>query len=414
MICEILSVGTELLMGQIANTDAQYLSRRLSELGVTLYRQSVVGDNPARVKEALSQALARADMVITTGGLGPTEDDLTKEMVAEYFGLEMMLDEPSLEALKKRMHAAARPMTDNNYKQAYFPKGAIIMPNERGTAPGCIVELGDKTVAVLPGPPRELTDMFEKRLAPYLEARSGHKIVSRFIKIFGLGESNVETMLLDLFHTDNPTLALYCGTGEVSARVSARVKTGEDADNMIAPLIAEIKRRCGDAVYAEEEKCGMARATLNLLLKRGETVAFAESCTGGMLTSEFVGTPGASEALTESVVTYTNASKTRLLDVKPETLEKFGAVSEQCAREMAEGMLKISGADWAVSVTGIAGPGGGSAEKPVGTVCMAVARKNFTRAVTRNFVGDREWIRMLSTAHALNMLRLCVLEAENS
>ena len=209
MIAEILSVGTELLMGQIANTDAQFISRRLGELGVTIYRHSTVGDNPARVREALQEALSRSDMVITTGGLGPTEDDLTKEMVAEYFGLEMELHQPSLDALKAFMERFGKKMTPNNLKQAYFPRGCTVMPNACGTAPGCIVEQGGKTVAVLPGPPMELMDMFDRQLAPYLQARSGQVIRSRFLKIFGLGESNVETLLSDLFHSGNPTLALY-------------------------------------------------------------------------------------------------------------------------------------------------------------------------------------------------------------
>ena len=209
MIAEILSVGTELLMGQIANTDAQYISRRLSELGVTLYRHTTVGDNPARVKQALCEALSRSDMVITTGGLGPTEDDLTKEMVGEFFGLPMELDEKSLEAVRARMCRLGREMTKNNNKQAYFPRGAVIMPNECGTAPGCIVERDGKAVAVLPGPPREMKDMFERQLAPWLRKRSGEHIESRFLRIFGVGESKTEMLLLDLFHGDNPTLAIY-------------------------------------------------------------------------------------------------------------------------------------------------------------------------------------------------------------
>ena len=221
MIAEILSVGTELLMGQIANTDAQYISRRLAELGIAIYRHTTVGDNPARVKEALGEALSRSDIVITTGGLGPTEDDLTKEMVAEYFGLEMQLDQESLSAIVARMTATGHPMTDNNRKQAYFPVGALVLKNDVGTAPGCVVEADGKAVAVLPGPPHELKDMFEKQLAPYLARRSGAHIESRFLRVFGIGESSLENRLRDLFHSDNPTLALYCGPGEVQARITA-------------------------------------------------------------------------------------------------------------------------------------------------------------------------------------------------
>ena len=221
MIAEILSVGTELLMGQIANTDAQYISRRLAELGIAIYRHTTVGDNPARVKEALGEALSRSDIVITTGGLGPTEDDLTKEMVAEYFGLEMELHRPSLDAIIARMTATGHPMTENNRKQAFFPVGATILPNAVGTAPGCVVEADGKAVAVLPGPPHELQDMFECQLAPWLARRSGAHIESKFLRVFGIGESSLETQLIDLFHSDNPTLALYCGPGEVQARITA-------------------------------------------------------------------------------------------------------------------------------------------------------------------------------------------------
>lgn len=406
MIAEILSVGTELLMGQIANTDAQFISRRLGELGISIYRQCTVGDNPARVLESLRESLSRSDIVITTGGLGPTEDDLTKEMVAEYFGLEMELHQPSYEALTAYMERFGRKMTPNNLKQAYFPKGAIIMPNLCGTAPGCIVEKDGKTVAVLPGPPRELTDMFDRQLAPYLEKRSGVSIKSRFLKIFGLGESNVETMLLDLFHRGNPTLALYCGPGEVAARITTRVKEGEDADAIIGPVYDEILRRVGDAFYGEGMNYTLADAVLKLLKERGETIAFAESCTGGLLAGEFVGVPGASTCLMESYVTYANSSKEKLLGVSPDTLADCGAVSEECAREMALGALKASGADWAVSVTGIAGPDGGTREKPVGTVYVGVAHNGAAVAKRFSFRGNRQWIRTLSVVNALNLVRL--------
>ena len=412
MIAEILSVGTELLMGQIANTDAQYISRRLSELGVTLYRHTTVGDNPARVKEALGQALDRADMVITTGGLGPTEDDLTKEMVGEYFGLKMVLHQPSLDEIESYMNRIGRPMTDNNVKQAYFPEGAVIMPNLCGTAPGCIVERGGKAVAVLPGPPRELKDMFDRQLAPYLARRSGMHIESRFLRVFGIGESLLETMLIDLFHTENPTLALYCGAGEVQARISARAETVEQARELIAPLEAEIRRRAGDAVYGTGVDNSMSNAVLEQLRARGETVCFAESCTGGMIASALVDHAGASDALSESYVTYSNEAKSRLLGVRPETLAQFGAVSAQCAVEMAEGARRASGATWGVSATGIAGPDGGTEEKPVGTVFVGVAGPDGAEAQEFHFRGNREWVRTLTCGNALNLLRLRMIRAE--
>ena len=408
MIAEILSVGTELLMGQIANTDAQFISRRLGELGVTIYRHSTVGDNPARVREALQEALSRSDMVITTGGLGPTEDDLTKEMVAEYFGLEMELHQPSLDALKAFMERFGKKMTPNNLKQAYFPRGCTVMPNACGTAPGCIVEQGGKTVAVLPGPPMELMDMFDRQLAPYLQARSGQVIRSRFLKIFGLGESNVETLLSDLFHSGNPTLALYCGPGEVTARITARAAAPEKAEAMMQPVYEEILRRVGEAYYGEGVNRTPADAVLELLKNRGETVTFAESCTGGLLCGAFVDCAGASDCLKESFVTYANEAKENLLGVKSETLARRDAVSGECAREMALGAARAAGADWAVSVTGIAGPGGGTAEKPVGTVWIGVAHGGAAQAREYHFRGQRQWIRKLSVVNALNQLRLAM------
>ena len=408
MIAEILSVGTELLMGQIANTDAQFISRRLGELGVTIYRHSTVGDNPARVREALQEALSRSDMVITTGGLGPTEDDLTKEMVAEYFGLEMELHQPSLDALKAFMERFGKKMTPNNLKQAYFPRGCTVMPNACGTAPGCIVEQGGKTVAVLPGPPMELMDMFDRQLAPYLQARSGQVIRSRFLKIFGLGESNVETLLSDLFHSGNPTLALYCGPGEVTARITARAAAPEKAEAMMQPVYEEILRRVGEACYGEGVNRTPADAVLELLKNRGETVTFAESCTGGLLCGAFVDCAGASDCLKESFVTYANEAKEQMLGVKSETLARCGAVSGECAREMALGAARAAGADWAVSVTGIAGPGGGTAEKPVGTVWIGVAHGGAVQAREYHFRGQRQWIRKLSVVNALNQLRLAM------
>lgn len=412
MIAEILSIGTELLMGQIANTDAQYLSRQLAELGISVYHHTTVGDNPGRVKEALKTALLRSDVVITTGGLGPTEDDLTKETVADTLGLEMKMDEASREHVETLMNSFGRKMTENNLRQAYFPEGAIVMPNRRGTAPGCIVETPDgKAVAVLPGPPRELTDMFEQQLAPYLREKSGVVIVSRFLHIFGVGESNVETILSDLFHQDNPTLALYCGAGEVYARITARVARSEDAEELIAPVESEIRSRLGDSVYGEGLDTTLAKATVGMLIQRGERVSVAESLTGGMLASEIVDVPGASAVLDEAYVTYSNASKERLIGVSEATLRVDGPYSARCAREMAMGAMRKSGADWAISTTGIAGPDGGTAAKPVGLTYIAIAHEGKAEAREFHFRGDRAWIRTLACANALNLLRLEMIKA---
>ena len=407
MICEILSVGTELLMGQIANTDAQFLARRLSMLGLTMHRQTTVGDNPGRVKAALGEALARADLVITTGGLGPTEDDLTKEMVAEYFGLPMELHEESLQRIAAFFSAVGRPMRENNRKQAYMPRGARVMPNRKGTAPGCVVEAGGKIVAVLPGPPFELTDMYEQQLEPYLLSLSDKVIASRFLHIVGVGESEVETRLLDLFHSDSPTLALYCNPGEVTARLTVMCGRNEDPAPLLEPVEREIRRRMGSALYAEGIDVSLAKEIVRRLTARGETLAVAESLTGGMLASQIVDVPGASQVLVEGHVTYATEAKARVLGVPRDILDTVGPVSEACARSMAEGARRVSGATWALATTGVAGPGGGTEETPVGTVFVALAGPGGETRVKRLALrSDRARIRAMSCLHALNLLRL--------
>ena len=407
MLCEILSVGTELLMGQIANTDAQFLARRLSAIGITMHRTVTVGDNPGRVKEALNEALSRADLVITTGGLGPTEDDLTKEMVAEYFGLPMRLHQESLDKIERYFASTGRKMTDNNRKQALFPEGCRIMPNRKGTAPGCIVERDGKRVAVLPGPPFELIDMYEQQLEPYLLSLSDKIIRSRFLHIVGVGESEVETRLLDLFHVGNPTLALYCNPGEVTARMTVMVNRSDDGSSLLDPMEAEIRRRMGNAVYAEGIDAAMKSEIVRRLSERHETLAVAESLTGGMLAAQIVDVPGASDVLVEGHVVYINEAKERVLGVSSEILNGVGAVSEECARAMAEGALKRSNATYAMSTTGVAGPGGGTEKTPVGTVFVALAGRDFeTRVLELHLRGDRTRIRSMSCLRAMNLLRL--------
>ncbi len=412
MVCEILSVGTELLMGQVANTDAQYISQRLSALGITVYRHTVVGDNVGRLDEALSTALSRSDFVITTGGLGPTEDDLTKETVAAHFKREMHMDEASLAHIKDCMERAGKVMTDNNIKQALIPEGAIIMPNDNGTAPGCIIEEDIKTVAVLPGPPSEMKDMFEKQLFPYLKARSGQTLASRYLHIFGVGESMVETKLMDLFHLGTPTLALYCSTAETTARLSVMCPLGVDPAPILDPVEEEIRKRLGSALYAEGMEETMPKVVYRMLKERGLKVSFAESCTGGMLASSLVDQPGASDVFDESYITYSYEAKMRLLGVSAETLRTEGAVCEECAKQMAAGARNRSKSDYALAITGIAGPDGGTATKPVGLVYIGIADSNGARAQEFRFRGDRTDIRTSAIKHALNMLRMTMLEKD--
>ena len=316
MIAEIVSIGTELLMGQIVNTDAQYLSRRLSMLGISVYYHTTVGDNPARMGETLRRALDRSDIVITTGGLGPTGDDLSKEIVAQVLGLPMEKDEESLRDIERYFASMHRAMAQNNERQAMFAKGAVILKNDRGTAPGCIVEQDGKAVIQLPGPPYELKDMFEKRVMPYLTARTGGAIASRYIRIFGVGESDAETRVKDLIAAQGEvTIAPYCSLGEVQLRVSARGESEEDALARIAPTVEAVASRLGDAVYAisREPSDSMEHYAVDALIRAGRTVAVAESCTGGLVAARLVAIPGASAVLHESHVTYANDAKERYL-----------------------------------------------------------------------------------------------------
>jgi nicotinamide-nucleotide amidase len=396
-------------MGQVVNTDAQFLSQELSKIGITVYRHTTVGDNPGRLKEAFLTALNRSDAVIATGGLGPTMDDLTKETIAGALGLELVLHQESLDKISAFFEKLGRAMTTNNVKQAMFPEGAIILPNDRGTAPGCIVEAGGKTVVILPGPPRELTYMYEREVKPYLEAKSGVRFHSVNLRFFGIGESDLEHKVADLMAAQtNPTIAPYAGSGEVMLRLTAAAPDIGQAKRLIEPVEAEIRRRVGQFVYTSEYS-SMAETAVHLLAEKGLTVACAESCTGGMLSSMLVDIPGSSDALMGSVVCYSNEVKISMLGVREETLGAFGAVSEQTALEMARGALRRIGADYALAVTGIAGPGGGTPEKPVGLVWVALARSGdgYTETRKLNILRERDYVRRVSCLNALDMLLKC-------
>jgi len=406
MIAELISVGTELLMGQVLNTDAQFMAKELAPLGVNVYHQVTVGDNPGRLKDALTQALSRADVAILSGGLGPTGDDLTKETVAELFHKELVMDEAALETLKARFRAFGREMTPNNLKQAMFPVGSIILPNEKGTAPGCIVEGEDgKACILLPGPPRELFPMFTDSVMPYLEKRAGHKLYTRELRIFGKGESSVEYELRDLIEGQtNPTIAPYAKTGEVTLRVTARCQTPEEGEGIVMPVVREIISRFGDIVYSIEGE-ELAEVVAKLLVERDRTLGVAESCTGGMVASTLVDVPGCSEFLMEGAVTYSDAAKMRRLGVNVHTLRQFGAVSAETAKEMAVGMRRTSGADYAIATTGIAGPDGGTKEKPVGLVYIALAGEHTVQVKELHLTGDRARIRHTTVLNVLDLLR---------
>lgn len=405
MTAEILAVGTELLMGQILNTNAQFIAQRLAGAGVNCYFQSVVGDNPARLFSALSLALSRSDAVIVTGGLGPTGDDLTKETAAALFQRELRYDEESLVALKDRFSRMGREMTPNNLKQAMFPEGSIILKNDNGTAPGCILEKDGKAVALLPGPPREMQPMFEEQVLPYLAGKEGVIFYSRVLRIFGVGESTVEFRLKDMIERQtNPTIAPYALTGEVTLRVTARCKDEAEGEALTAPVIEQIKAVLGGTVYsthneALHEVCG------KLLIKKSLTLSVAESCTGGLIASTIVSMPGSSAFFLEGAVVYANLAKQKRLNVKEETLSRFGAVSRETALEMAEGMRAAANSDIALSVTGTAGPDGGSEEKPVGLVYIGIADTQSKEAYELRLSGGRERIRQAAALHALDILR---------
>jgi len=410
MNAEILAVGTELLMGQISNTNAQYISNRLAEVGVNVYYHSVVGDNPTRLKGCLNIAVSRSDVIIMTGGLGPTKDDLTKETVAEFFGLKLVLHEEILKTMKEYFARMNRPMVESNVKQAYLPEGSRIIMNGAGTAPGCIIEKDDKVVVMLPGPPSEMKPMFEEYVIPYLKEKSEYKLESKFLRIFGIGESDMENMLMDLVDNQtNPTIAPYAKEGEVTLRITARYKKEGESEDLIMPVVNEIKRRLGNMLYSTENK-NLEEVTAELLMAKGLTLSAAESCTGGLVSSKLTDIPGISKVFNRGIVSYSNQSKIENLGVRPETLDKYGAVSKETAVEMAQGMRRLSGTDIAVSITGIAGPDGGTPEKPVGLVYVAVADETEVRCKKLMLSGSRTRIRNVTALHAFDMIRRCILK----
>lgn len=413
MVAEIVAIGTELLMGQIANSDAQFLSRRLQSLGVNVYYHQTVGDNPERMREALALALSRSDLVITTGGLGPTQDDLSKEITAELLGLPMVFDEASWSAVQAYFLKIGRPCPENNRKQAMFAKDCTILKNACGTAPGCLIETDDKIVVQLPGPPHELQTMFDGQVYDRLAARTGGCIASRYIRIYGLGESQVAEKCAKWIEADGAvTVAPYCQLGECQLRVTARGENEEQALEKVAPVIGALCSVLGDSVYAvmDTGEGSMQEAAGRALVERGLTVATAESCTGGLVAAQLVDYPGISAALNEAHVTYANEAKVKYCGVKEETLARFGAVSEQTALEMARGLREKSGADITVATTGIAGPGGGTKEKPVGLVYVACASRNGVSVERLQLSGDRKRVRFLAALRALDMVRRAALE----
>ena len=406
MNAEIIGIGSELLLGQIANTDAQFLSGQLSTLGIDVYWHTVVGDNHNRIIEALKIASARSDIIITTGGLGPTMDDLSKETLAEFLGLELEMHQPSLQKIQDYFQALGREMTESNQKQALFPKEALVLKNDNGTAPGAIMKKDKKIYIVLPGPPSELQPMFINEVIPFLRGKSGNGIYSQVLRIFGIGESSVESKVIDILEKQrNPTIAPLAGSGEVTLRITAKASTKREAEVLIQPVREQIEERLGDAVYGYDEDT-LEGIVLGSLKERGFHLGLAESCTGGYISNLITNVPGASDILLESCITYSNEAKIKRLGVSADTLKTYGAVSHQTAGEMAEGIRRTSGADIGAAVTGIAGPGGGSLQKPVGLVYIAIAGPDGTHAKELRLSGNRQRIKGGSALHLLNWLRL--------
>lgn len=409
MICEILCIGTELLMGQVLNTNAQFLSRRLSALGVSQYHQTVVGDNADRLEAAYRLALSRADVVITSGGLGPTVDDITKRVAAKVAGKPLVLHEDAAEMVRTRFRELRREMTENNLSQAMFTLDTTVLMNPNGTAPGAIVPMMEgKVVIHLPGPPFELEPMFADQVEPWLQARSGRVLVSRYIRIFGMGEAEVDSRLRDLMDSSNPTLSPYCSMGEVMLRATASADSAEEAAALLPPLVKEVQARLGDVIYAVEadDRGSLAKVAVEAMKARGWTCAACESLTGGLISATLVGVPGASAVVRGGLVTYQTDTKTLLAGVPAELIEKYDVVSAEVALAMAQGTRERLGVDIAVSATGLAGPDGGTAERPVGTVFVGVATQERAWVLPLTLTGNRERIRTLTMKHAVNALRI--------
>ncbi len=411
MTVELISVGTEILMGNIVNTNAAWLAKECAALGLSCFYQSVVGDNEDRLKEQMKTSLERSDIVILTGGLGPTTDDLTKETAALLMGKKLVTDQHSLERVKAYFQVRGIEMTENNKKQALVPEGARVLDNDNGTAPGLILESGEKCMILLPGPPNEMKPLFEAQVKPFLKALNPCILYSRTVKLCGIGESKAAAMVQDMIDTqENPTIAPYAKTGEVHFRVTAQAQNEKEGKKLVKPVVKELKHRFGQAVFTTKEEETLEKALADLLLEKGLMISFAESCTGGMIAGRLVNVPGVSKAFGTGYVTYSNKAKRKLLGVKKSTLKQFGAVSVQTAKEMAQGALLASGADVAVSVTGIAGPDGGTDKKPVGLVYIGCCVQGRTFVQEYHFLGNREKIRESTVAAALTFARSCLLE----
>lgn len=401
----ILSVGTELLFGQITNTNTVYLSQQLNMMGFDVMYHYTVGDNPERVAEMIELAFKDCDIVLTTGGLGPTQDDLTKEVACKVMGDELVMKDDVLEELIAMFKKNNRIMTDNNRKQAEMPSRAVVFRNDAGTAPGFALEKDGKYIICMPGPPREMTRMFEKTVKPFLQDMSNQVIHYKMVRTFGIGESQLETELLGIIdgQTD-PTIATYAKEGESSVRIASKRDTLKEAEEAVNEMLARVEECIGQYIYSTDDE-ELVEVVCKKLIDKGLTLSSAESCTGGMFAASVTNVAGVSACFDRGIVTYSNQAKMDELGVSEETLEKYGAVSAQTAMEMAAGLAKVSGSDVCISVTGIAGPGGGTEEKPVGLVYVGLCYNgevSYKELRLRNM--GRKWIRQVSVLNMLDLI----------
>ena len=405
MKAEIIAVGTELLMGEILNSNSRDIARELYNLGIDVYHQSVVGDNLNRVSKELETAFERADLVITTGGLGPTRDDLTKEAAAHFLKREMILDEASIKHLEDFFGSRGLPLNEGNKRQAYFPEGAKIIPNENGTAPACIIEFDEKVLVILPGPPREVIPLMEKYIIPYLEKRTGKVFISDIINISGIGEGHMEEKIMDIIEAqENPTVAPYAKEHGLTLRVTASASTEQEARLLLEPVVKKICDRLGMDVYAIGDTT-LEAVVASLLIEQNLSISVAESCSGGLLAGRLINYPGISKVFKEGFITYSNESKINTLGVDSKILSKYGAVSEEVAKQMAKGAADRAKSDVALSITGIAGPDGGTDEKPVGLVYIGLYLLGEVKVMKMDSWGSRDNVRRRSVSQALDMLR---------
>lgn len=415
MKAEIIAVGTELLLGDILNTNAQFLSQELAALGITVHYQTVVGDNAERLESVVNQARQRSDLLVFSGGLGPTEDDLTKQTVAHAYGDELRFDEEELAKIQRFFDAWGRTMPQNNRRQAYVPVHGRKIENHNGTAPGMIFEdtrEKGKYAVLLPGPPKELQPMFLETVRPWLASMSDSVLHSLTLRVMGIGESHLQEKIGPFLENENPTAALYAKTSEVVVRITAKAKDEQAARAMCEDYAQRFYQVLGDHIYTQTED-SLEETVVHTLMEKGKTVATAESCTGGLLSARLTAVPGSSEVFQYGACTYANPVKERVLGVKHDTLEKYGAVSPEVAAEMAEGVRRAAGADFGVGITGIAGPGGGTLEKPVGLVYVAAACEYTTYVQKLVVTGrTREVVRLSSTQRALDMVRRLALNLE--